>query len=220
MRRRIFIGTMLLAAWLASGPPGWSQGTIAYYQPVTPIPLWIPPDSFDIARQLSFSFDESSTRDLTFAYSVVSIGVMYEPGTRSLSLMYPWPNIGGVPQPLPAGFLIGPDSGNSQVQWFSETPGWTALAMFTDSGVGGQFPGQRAYMGVEFQRAGATHYGWIRLQISDYAAFGSIEAWAWETRAGVPILAGAVPEPSIWALFVGGGALMVWFRRKKNERRG
>lgn len=220
MQRRIIIGTMWLTAWLASCQPSWSQGTIAYYQPSTPIPLWIPPDSFDIARQLPFSFDESSTRDLTFAYSVVSIGVMYETGTRSLSLIYPWPNNGGVPQPLPAGFLIGPESGNGQVQWFSETPGWFALAMFTDSGVGGQFPGQRAYMGVEFQRDAATHYGWILLQISDHAAFGSIEAWAWETRPGVPILAGAVPEPSTWALLVGGGVLMVWFRRKRNERRG
>lgn len=214
------MGTMLLAAWLGGAQPSWSQGTIAYYQPDTPIPLWIPPDSFDIARQHPFSFDESSTRDLTFTYSVVSIGVMYEAGTRILSQMYPWPNNGGVPEPLSAGFLIGPQSGNGQVEWFSEIPGWFALAMFTDAGTGGRFAGQRAYMGVEFQRADATHYGWALLQISDHTAFGSIEAWAWETRPGVPILAGAVPEPSTWALLIGGGVVIVWFRRKRNERRG
>ena len=221
MRRRIFIGTMLLAAWLASGQPGWSQGTIAYYQPGTPITLWIPPDSFDIARQLPFSFDGSLTPDLTFAYSWVFIGVRSEGPTRLLTLLSPPPNIGGDPAPVPTGFLLGPDSPTGSLQWFGDDVDvFERLIHCVDTGCGGAFRGQRAYMGVEFQRAGATHYGWVLLQISDYAAFGSIEAWAWETRTGVPILAGAVPEPSPWALFVGGGALIVWFRRKRNERRG
>jgi len=75
-------------------------------------------------------------------------------------------------------------------------------------------------MGVEFQRAGSTHYGWVLLYVApDYPA-GQIEAWAWEMRSGVPILAGAVPEPSTWSLLIGGGVLMVLLRKKRSERKG
>jgi hypothetical protein len=215
---------MLLAAWLASGQPGWSQGTIAYYQPSTPILLAIPPDSFDIARQLPFSFDGGNTPDLTFAYGWVFIGVRPESNARILTSMSPPPNIGGSVMPLPAGFSIGPNSGSGSLQWFGQVPpyefSFNPLVQCFDVGCTGDFRGQHAYMGVEFQRAGATHYGWVLLQISDHSAFGSIESWAWETRPGVSILAGAVPEPSTWALLFGGGIVIVWFRRKRNARRG
>lgn len=212
---------MLLTAWLASCQPSGAQGTIAYYQPSTPILLAIPPDSFDIARQLPFSFDESSTRDLTFAYGRVFIGARSEGNTRLLTWMSPPPNIGGDPAPLPFGFEIGNSSSSGSLQWFGDDVDiFERLIHCVDTGCGGAFRGQHAYMGVEFERAGATHYGWILLQISDQVAFGSIEAWAWETRPGVPILAGAVPEPSTWALLIGGGVLMGWLRRIRNERRG
>lgn len=212
---------MWLAAWLASGQPSWSQGTIAYYQPSTPIPLAIPPDSFDIARQLPFSFDGSLTPDLTFAYGWVFIGVRSEQNTRLLTLMSPPPNSGGAVAPLPCGFLIGSASSSGDLQWFGDDADvFETLIHCVDTGCGGAFVGQRAYMGVEFERAGAAHYGWVLLQISDHAAFGSIEAWAWETRPGVPILAGAVPEPSTWALLILGGGLFVWCRRKRNARKG
>lgn len=65
-------------------------------------------------------------------------------------------------------------------------------------------------MGVEFQRTDQTHYGWMLLQISSDAAIGQIESWAWETRPGVPILAGAVPEPSTWVLLSIGVVLLAW----------
>lgn len=64
-------------------------------------------------------------------------------------------------------------------------------------------------MGVEFQSAGATHYGWVSLSIASDAPFGAINAWAWETRAGEPIAAGAIPEPSTSALLAVGG-ILVW----------
>lgn len=221
MRHRIFIETMLLTAWLASCQPSGAQGTIAYYQPSTPMPLWIPPDSFDIARQLPFSFDESSTHDLTFAYGWVFIGVRAEAATRVLTNMDPPPNLGGSVAPLPFGFTVGPGSESGALQWFGRVPGapydnaFNTLIACYDVGCTGDFRGHRGYMGVELQRAGATHYGWILLEISDHTAFGSIVAWAWETRPGVPILAGAVPEPSAWALLAAGGGLLVLFGRSR-----
>jgi hypothetical protein len=127
--------------------------------------------------------------------------VQYQNGTRSLSAMGTFPDIRGIPQPLPSDFPIGPDSGVGQLQWFGGIPNepfsFYSLVYITSGGASGEFAGQHAYMGVEFQRAGVSHYGWIVLQISSAAAIGQIESWAWETRPGMPIIAGAVPEPSL-----------------------
>jgi len=217
MKPQFYVVLILVTAWLGFPRPSGAQGTIAYYQPATPIILWS--QGFDEFHP--FDFDGDGNRELTFVYNFQSIGIMYGQDTRSLSFMYPFPNNGGVPQPLPAGVLIGPDSGFDQLQWFGGIPGepfgFYGLVYITSTGVGGQFAGQHAYMGVEFQRAGATHYGWILLQISeDYAAIGAIESWAWETQPGVPIFAGAVPEPSTWVLLGLGALALVWQGRRSN----
>jgi hypothetical protein len=44
--------------------------------------------------------------------------------------------------------------------------------------------------------------------------------WAYNSIPNAPIIARPVPEPSSWALLVGGGLVMVWFRQKRNARRG
>ena len=220
MRRHCFIALVIVAAWLGLAQPGKAQGTIAYYRPDTPIPLF----THGFAQYYPLDMDGDGAPELTFGYDFQSVGIRYEHGTHSLSSMSPFPDIGGLPQPLPAGFSIGSESASGQLQWFGgvagERPGFYALVIVVNTGTGGQFAGQHAYLGVEFDRAGSWHYGWVLLQISSVAAAGQIEAWTWETRAGVPILAGAVPEPSALALLLGGGVLIVWFRRMSNERRG
>ena len=82
--------------------------------------------------------------------------------------------------------------------------------------------GTTAFMGIQFQIGEAWHYGWMRLHGTEWLSFGgtTILDWAYETRPDTPIFAGAVPEPSTFALLLGGGVLMVWFRRKRNARRG
>lgn len=210
----------MLVAWLGFAQPSYSQGTIAYYQPPTPIILW----SQGFTEYYPFDIDGNGTSELTFAYWFQTVGVRYENGTRAFSFVNPPPDFYADPQPLPAGFLIGPDSATGQLQWFAGYPppyNLNNLVTIVNTGTSGTFAGQHAYMGLEFQRGGATHYGWMLLQVSEnFAAIAGIESWAWETRPGVPILAGAVAEPSTWALLVGGGVLMVWFRRKRHERRG
>mgnify|MGYP000976692328 CR=1 FL=1 len=220
---RFFLTTFLIAsAWLGLVQPGRAQGTIAYYRPDTPIPLF----TSGFAQYYSLDMDGDVTPELTFSYSFQFLGVRYEAHNRVLSEMLPFPSQSGVPQPLPAGFPLGATSDSGDLRWFAGIPGadydtdFYGLAICVSSGCGGNFLGQHAYMGVEFERGGAVHYGWVLLNVASHYPSGTIEAWAWETRPGVPICAGAVPEPSTWALLVGGGVLMVWFRRKRNERRG
>ena len=217
MTPRPFLCAAFVAAWLGAAQPGWPQGTIAYFQPEAPIAMF----TRGFPERYALDMDGDANPELTFTYSFQFLGVRSETATRILTWMDPPPNLGGSPSPLALGFLISTGSDSGQLQWFSGVPGadpetdFDALAYCFNVGCGGGFLGQRAYMGVEFQRGGATHYGWVLLDVaSDYPA-GQIEAWAWDTRPGEAILAGAVPEPSTWALLGTGGLFFWWYGRRK-----
>jgi hypothetical protein len=49
---------------------------------------------------------------------------------------------------------------------------------------------------------------------------GVLPGWAYNSIPKASITARPVPEPSAWALLVGGGLAMVWFRQKRNPRMG
>ncbi len=216
MKHRLALLLAFVGAWLGTAQPSAAQGTIAYYEPETPIVMFT--RWFDEFYPLDMDGDSSA--DLTFGYNFAFLGVRSEQDSRLLVWLSPPPNISGPIAPLATGFQIGPDSGSGSLQWFGDDFDVFDTLVYCTDRCSGAFRGQHAYMGVEFERAGATHYGWVLLNVaSDYPA-GRIEAWAWETRPGEAILAGAVPEPSTWALLIGGGVLMVWFRQKRNERRG
>jgi hypothetical protein len=74
-----------------------------------------------------------------------------------------------------------------------------------------------AYMGAQFLIGADVHYGWVRIRTPWAPITGGIlEAYAYNTVPGEPILAGAVPEPSIIALSVLSGlVLVVCFRRRQ-----
>ncbi len=72
--------------------------------------------------------------------------------------------------------------------------------------------GTEGYVGIQFFAADGLHYGWIRV-LGGFENDGTILDYAYNTVPGQSISAGAVPEPSTWAL-LGLGAFCLWrFRR-------
>ena len=71
------------------------------------------------------------------------------------------------------------------------------------------------YLGLQ---SATGHLGWMSVSVSDFglptmtATFGD---WAYESDLGVPIAAGAVPEPSTMLLTGIGAAMIARFRRRK-----
>lgn len=222
MRRYTLIALVVAAAWLVVAQPGRAQGTIAYFRPDAPITLF----THGFAQYYPLDMDGDGAPELTFGYDFHFIGVRSEQESRVLTNMDPPPNIGGSVAPLPFGHSVGSLSPGGSLNWLGRIPGapyetdFNTLIQCFDVGCTGDFRGHRAYMGVEFRRDGGTHYGWVSLYVNSFAPVAVIDSWAWETQPGVPILAGAVPEPSTWALLIGGSVLIVWLRGNGNERRG
>ena len=79
----------------------------------------------------------------------------------------------------------------------------------------GNFSDTDAFIGLQFQFGGETHYGWMEIYNYPDVAAGQVLGWAYETSPNTPILAGQVPEPSILALIVVGWAAFSFqfFRR-------
>ncbi len=123
---------------------------------------------------------------------------------------------------LSEGTLIGANSseatwealGRHSVTWF-QTPGsekWSGPV--GDEGVG--------YVGFRFESEHGMRYGWLRVRSIENALnptgglFWPIpDSWAYQAEPGVPIVAGAIPEPAHVAALIGLAALtMVIMRRR------
>ena len=91
--------------------------------------------------------------------------------------------------------------------------------LFFGGGGGGEFatrqPGQNVtgHVGVQFYAADGLHYGWIRVRGGEYND-GRILDYAYNTEPGQSIAAGAVPEPSTWALLGLGLAALCLLRKR------
>jgi PEP-CTERM motif len=131
-------------------------------------------------------------------------------------------NVGG----LAAGTVIGASSGF----WSADNASATLsilgehLLLNTEDWTGVLAPDSSGLVAVRFAaQDGFTHYGWIRFRLPTAPAqttdgtpieFGpQIAEYAWDTVPNQFIIAGAVPEPSTWALLTI-GALFALHRRR------
>jgi hypothetical protein len=120
--------------------------------------------------------------------------------------------LNGAPAALPVGTIIGPDSD------FSSTFDGTLRNQGTGEGnfTADNTDGNPQYIGVRFQPdvGSPTYYGWIGFDITNATDLtGRVTAYAYEDNAGVPIAAGAVPEPSGLALLALGAPYLMRRRR-------
>jgi hypothetical protein len=208
--RTIGVLSMLVAV-LAVASTALGQGTIAYVRPETPISFG-PLPGFDYR---SVDLNGDGIKDFVIdTSSLIAVLVVGQDSNRLLGSVN-WD--GGVfVLPLIAGRSIPPLTPAESV-WSQRG---TISACAWPFGCVGPWLGQTAYVGFEFRVGESLHYGWMQIEHFESSNAGRVLDWAYETRPGVPIFAGAVPEPSTFALLIGGGLLLVWFKRKKTERRG
>jgi hypothetical protein len=125
--------------------------------------------------------------------------------------------------PLASDQPIGPNAAGYAWLTAAESTGGSALLSASRSGgIGppltiGYFAGlESTYIGIEFYDNQQLYYGWIRAGAPLVGINGGwIYDYAYETSPNTPIEAGAVPEPSIWALLAAGAATLFFHRKNR-----
>jgi len=187
-----------------------------------PIALW----TWGPPATASIDIDGDGNAELTLAVEVGFAGVRAEGDTRILVHKPPPPDLPGPVDPIFTGEEIGPGIEIGSRLWFGgyadgpEDPAYDTdfrnFVICVTSGCDTRFEldGVPKYMGVEFRREDDVHYGWLRVFSGGTVAAVSVTEWAWESQPGVPIIAGAIPEPSAALLLLLGGSFLIAFRNK------
>lgn len=214
MRKRTvqFLIVLLLAAGSACG-----QGTIRYVD--------IDPDLFMFSaftrRDVPIDFNQDGVADFVFRATQSQFDIYGLGSNRVMAYPNNPPDLTRFAVPLMAGDSIAP-SLQPQYIWaesqFYGSP-HDPLGVVFNGGfetIIGTFVNRKAYVGLEFQISGNTHYGWIQVDCERFSHNGGyVLDYAYELRPGASILAGAVPEPSVVGLVSLSGAGFWLFRRRK-----
>jgi hypothetical protein len=146
-----------------------------------------------------------------FGMSCAAVGM----NEIACGLIFGFPEVGGQAQKIHSGAIIGAYQDGYNYDW---TPGFGAMVSINGITfpplIYGYWGSNRDYLGLRFNIAGQTHYGWIQMYLPATEGAGFVEGFAYETEPNTPILAG-IPEPSTMALGVLGISSFLLHRRRK-----
>ena len=170
-------------------------------EPLRPLP---PPEPI-----LELDLDNNGVVDLVIPGSNRQLDVIPQASTLVLS----FDQFGTIhAADLAAGSFIGAEPGAGML-WANDTP---VMSACFNIGCLGNFLGGIEYLGVEFDIDGATHYGWVEVESSEFFLLARVHRWAYESEPGAPILAGQIPEPSGLVLVLA-GVLLAWPRARRAD---
>ena len=208
----------------AFAPSALGQPFIVHVQPGLGIPVYLAAFQVNPTLEIPLDIDQDGISDYLFSGEGVSVLVRPAANQAQLAELATGRDMGSTLIGLTEGTLIG-DPPIGGIEWVDSStpnhavPGQSVFAGCADIGPGfpacfGDFNYRIAFMGLRLQASDGTHYGWVRIDASIPIGGGVIRDWAYETRPNTPILAGAVPEPSVGALLALGAALMWRLRRR------
>ncbi len=206
------LGVVIAAAGIVA-TSSTAVGSIIYTQPPTPIVAR--GDLFGPPAQVILDVDNDGVAEFTlraaFEQGPPYVVFMTSAETARPGVFY----MGfGALDPFPAGTHIGPPRAFifGGLAYF--------LAWFGSDGEGGWPPQYSpAFMAFAFDREGAQHFGWARVEVMEYPQSISVSVldYAYESVPGIAITAGAIPAPGAAALV--GLASLAGLRRRRSGGR-
>ncbi len=176
----------------------------------------------DPGLETSTHFKIDLNRDGADDFDIVTTGFgmnIEAIGTNEIAcgFIFGFPEVGGFAQKIHAGAIIGAYQDGYNYDW---TPGFGAMVGINGITfpplIYGYWGSNRDYLGLRFNIAGQTHYGWIQMYLPATEGAGFVEGFAYETEPNTPILAG-IPETSTMALGVMGASSFLLHRRRKSS---
>lgn len=157
--------------------------------------VWQGAEFFDLDVDGNGSVDFSLQASLSY-FS----GIHPEGQNQYLIHPSPPPNIGGLVAALDFDYNIGSTPESSAEEWYG-SENYSTLIYVLSTGSTGEFLSNRGFVGLQFESAEGTHYGWLDIEGVSGRSQLMIRGWAYESTPGAGITAGAIPEPSSIILF-------------------
>jgi hypothetical protein len=198
----------------------WAQGTIVFVTPPQPINY---AGGFG-EGSYNLDLDGNGTTDLVLGFDLIKAYLTPQSG-NSIIIIRTQTDVGPATDaaPLNGGDSISanPSSLDPVLAWYDPQLDTSGLALLGGQAVfdgqlvySGYWSGVDGFVGLRFLIGGETHYGWMEINNYSGVAAGQLLGWAYDTRPDMPILAGAVPEPTTFALLLVSGAAF-WLVRKR-----
>lgn len=205
--------TFVVPLQLAVGVFG--QGTIVYQHFDIPVINGFPVIGLP-ANPYNLGMDDNGTTDFVFQSGQNGFAIFPQAGAAILAAPAGSLDFNSYGLPLSAGQQI--DSPAPIGAFWDSSVNGSLLTSARNVGAVGLFTGQIAFLGVQITRDSEIHYGYLHLDVSFVGAnAGNLLELAWDTRPNAGIIAGAIPEPSTWALFVIGALSVAFIRRPATE---